>query len=103
MSAQVGVWFFDGRPADQDLLMRMSAAMEKHAPDGEARRFLGPIGMVYRSFHTTRESRREKQPHTSNLGNLMMGDGRLDNREELILELGDDRMAQGTDVDIVSQ
>jgi len=45
--------------------------------------------ILYRAFHTTKESRRESQPHVSPSGAVITWDGRLDNRAELISGLRD--------------
>ncbi len=59
--------------------------------------------ILYRAFHTTKESRREKQPHlSSSSGAVITWDGRLDNRAELISELSDSLTNGSTDVAIVA-
>ena len=62
----------------------------------------GNISILYRGFHTTKESRRESQPHVTSSGAILTWDGRLDNRAELIGQLGDLVTAHSTDVEIVS-
>ncbi|MGH9722209.1 MAG: asparagine synthase-related protein [Bryobacteraceae bacterium] len=57
--------------------------------------------MIYRAFHTTRESRREIQPHVSGYGHALTWDGRLDNREELIACCVDALTGDTTDVSLV--
>jgi len=102
MSSLAGAWFFD-RPVDRDLLARMGHAMAKYAPDGEASLFLGSVAMIYRPFHATTESLHERQPCVSHDGRMLMWDGRLDNRDDLLLELGDSHTAQCPDVNIVAR
>jgi len=102
MSAQAGIWNFDGKPADMDFLDEMSRSIAQHAPDGENTHLDGSIGMLYRPVHTTRESRFERQPHISARGYVITWDGRLDNREELIPQLPGNSMLPQTDVAIVS-
>ena len=60
------------------------------------------IRILYRAFHTTKESRREKQPHISFSEAVITWDGQLDNRAELISELRDSATVNSTDVDIVA-
>src|SRR6266513_2968600 len=98
MSVQAGVWNFDGEPADRNFLARISDEMAEYGPDGEATYFDDPVGMLYRPFHTTPESREERQPHVSSSGKVFTWDGRLDNREELILQLHNDLAAHQTDL-----
>src|SRR5260221_10231991 len=102
MSAQAGVYLFDGRPADPGLLARMTDAINECGPDGGMQYLSGSVGMVYRALHTTEESRHEVQPHISRKGAVVMWDGRLDNRDELISQLDDDLKSERTDVAIVA-
>ena len=88
MSMQAGIWNFDGQPIDPQWIDRMSAALAQHGPDGESIWRTPRLAMLYRPFHTTPESRFENQPHHSRRGNVMTWDGRLDNREDLLRELG---------------
>jgi asparagine synthase (glutamine-hydrolysing) len=56
--------------------------------------------MVYRAFHTNRESRLEKQPLVSREEHILAWDGRLDNREEMISLLRQELDGDRTDVAI---
>jgi len=101
MSVQAGLWFFDGRPVDETFLSRVGDTVAEYGPDGCVQQVMGPIGMTYRPFHTTAESKLQSQPYVSRRGNVFMWDGRLDNREELSLELSEGLRAQ-SDVEIVA-
>jgi hypothetical protein len=68
MSVQAGIWNFDGRPVDSTVIAGFSEALQRQGPDGESSYFDGSIAMLYRPFHTTAGSRREKQPHVSRRG-----------------------------------
>ncbi len=57
--------------------------------------------MVYRAFHTTRESRLETQPVICPRDQVLCWDGRIDNREELISILRDHILGEPTDAAIV--
>jgi asparagine synthase (glutamine-hydrolysing) len=87
VSVQGGLWNFDASPTDQDFLAKISQATIQYGPDGGDTYFKGPIGMFYRAFHTTKESRIEHQPYISHQGDVLTWDGRLDNREELTTAL----------------
>ena len=100
MSVQAGIWNFDGRPVDQKLLESLSESLKRQGPDGESCYVDNSFAMLYRPFHTTAESRREKQPYTSNRGFILTWDGRLDNREVLIADLRSDLDDSPTDVAI---
>lgn len=102
MSVQAGIWNFDGRPIDRKLLADFGESMRQQGPDGESCYVDRSFAMLYRPFHTTGESRREKQPYRSHRGFILTWDGRLDNREELIAELRSYLDAEPTDVAIVA-
>lgn len=101
MSALGGIYNFDGAPVDDELLMRLGDALSARGPDGGSEFKFGPIGMVYRAFHTNKESRMELQPLVSSRGHVLCWDGRLDNREELIDILREELQGDHTDVAIV--
>src|SRR5258705_6626257 len=101
MSVEAGIWNFDGKPIDQALLGKLTAAIEEFGPDGSNSFVDSSIGMVYGAFHTTLESRFERQPYKSPNGNVITWDGRLDNRDDLLGELSADVGSDRTDVAIV--
>ena len=102
MSIQFGTWNFDGKPIDRDYLEKVSPLIAPYGPDGPRSYSKGNISILYRAFHTTKESRRESQPHTTSSGAVITWDGRLDNRAQLIGRLGDLVTAHSTDIEIVS-
>jgi asparagine synthase (glutamine-hydrolysing) len=102
MSVQAGIWNLDGQPIDRTLLARISAATADLAPDGETTYLEGAVGMLYRPFHTTSESRLEVQPHVATNGHIMTWDGRLDNRDQLIADVRSEVRNDLTDAGIVS-
>jgi asparagine synthase (glutamine-hydrolysing) len=102
MSVQAGVWNLDGSQLDEEFLGGISKAIADYGPDGEFSHFSGSLGMIYRPFHTTAESRLECQPHHSARENILTWDGRLDNRNELMADLASDLGPNHTDVGIVA-
>jgi asparagine synthase (glutamine-hydrolysing) len=102
MSVQVGVWNLDGEPVDREFLARIGKSIAEYGPDGEFPYIGGSLGMLYRPFHTTPESRVERQPYRSAKGRVVTWDGRLDNRDELMAQLGSDLGPDHTDVGIVA-
>jgi asparagine synthase (glutamine-hydrolysing) len=102
MSVQAGVWNFDGRPVDPKQIEDISVFLKQKGPDGESRYTDGSVALLYRPFHTTSESRREKQPYFSHRGFVLTWDSRLDNRPALITDLRSDLEANPTDVAIVA-
>src|ERR1043166_2770467 len=86
MSAIGGIHNFVG-DVDEEALRRMEAGLNRLGPDGAYSHRSPAIGMVYRPFHTNRESRFETQPFVTYTGQLLCWDGRLDNRSRLINDL----------------
>ena len=101
MSGIGGIYCFDGAPADDASLRVVAHGLERRGPDGHSEYKSASIAMVYRPFHTNRESRMETQPFVSDRGHVVCWDGRLDNREELISILQNDLRDDRTDVAIV--
>lgn len=79
-----GVFNLDGRPADDTLLAGMSAALRHRGPDGESRRTAGPAGFARQHLWVTPEEAGEEQPLVGRAGAMLVMDGRLDNRDELL-------------------
>jgi asparagine synthase (glutamine-hydrolysing) len=102
MSAQFGKCNFDGKPLDPQELDRVRPVLAQYGPDAEGIFRKDNVGIIYRAFQTTRESRLENQPHVSRSGAVITWDGRLDNRSELIHELGAEMSSDSTDLSIVA-
>lgn len=102
MSGIGGIYNFDNGPVSRSFLLSMGSALAAHGPDGGSEVNLGAVGMVYRAFHTTRESRLETQPLISpRTGHVLSWDGRLDNREDLISLVREEIPRNVTDAAIV--
>ncbi len=84
MSLQFGNFRFDKRPLDTRYIDQVRAMLARFSPDPEGAYSDASVEIVYRAFHTSEESRREKQPRVSDSGVVVTWDGRLDNRKELI-------------------
>jgi len=102
MSAQAGICYFDGRAVDPVLLAGTADAIAQYGPDGGGQYVSDSVAMVYRAFHTTKESRLETQPYISPRGYVMTWDGRLDNRGELTGLLCGGLTQESTDLAIVA-
>lgn len=102
MSVQFGRWNFDGKPVDRDYLEKARASIAPCGPDDAGSYSKNNITIVYHAFHTTKESRRETQPHVTASGAILTWDGRLDNRADLIQQLRDVVTITSTDVAIVA-
>ena len=88
MSVQFGECHFDDVPVEANDLDRVRPLLTPYGPDGEGVFLKSNVGILYRAFHTTKESHGETQPLQSDRGSVLTWDGRLDNREELVKELG---------------
>lgn len=102
MSVQFGRWNFDGRPAGREYLAKAEGILAPYGPDGGDTYIKDSVGILFRAFHTTKESRTESQPLVTPSGAVLTWDGRLDNRAELILELRAILATALTDVSIVA-
>lgn len=87
MSGIVGIWNLDGRPVEKSLLSKLSATIVHRGPDGEGMWIQGPVGLACQLFRVTPESLKETQPLVHSSGTVIVFDGRLDNREELLTNL----------------
>jgi asparagine synthase (glutamine-hydrolysing) len=102
MSVQFGRWNFEGQPPAQDYINKVNATLAPYGPDSNESYSQGGLRILYRAFHTTKESHREKQPSISSSGAVITWDGRLDNRAELISELRESLTVNSTDVTVVT-
>jgi asparagine synthase (glutamine-hydrolysing) len=102
MSVQFGRWNFDGKPVGRDYLDKVKPVITPYGPDEGGSYTKAGISILYRAFHTTKESRRESQPHVTDMGAIITWDGRLDNRTDLIRHLRDRLTISSTDVAIVA-
>ena len=101
MSAIAGIYNRNGEPVDVDLLTAMGNELSGRVPDGGREILLTSIGMVHRALHTNKESRQEKQPLVTKESYALSWDGRLDNRDVLIQQLGSEVTDDVTDPGIV--
>src|ERR1700722_8818192 len=102
MSVQFGKCNFDGKRVDRQDLDEVRPVLAPYGPDGEGYICKDNLGILFRAFYTTKESRRETQPHISMAGFVLTWDGRLDNREELISQLLPELLRESTDLEIVA-
>jgi asparagine synthase (glutamine-hydrolysing) len=88
MSAVVGIYHPDGRPADRVDLERMLASLAHRGPDGMGAWCEGPVGLGQLLLRTTPEALHEELPLANARGDLVIAaDARLDNRQELLATL----------------
>src|SRR5271169_6843065 len=89
MSGVAGIVRFDGQPVEHDLLNGMHSVLRHRGADGRGVWRSQLAGLIYAGRHITPESAAEPLPYQSlTSGAVITADARLDNREELIGELG---------------
>ena len=98
MSAQAGIFYFDGRPVSPEILSVMGTSLDDYGPDRAGEYVQPGLAMVHRALHVTPEDILEQQPFISRCGNVMTWDGRLDNREDVLRQLWNDLDHDTTDV-----
>jgi asparagine synthase (glutamine-hydrolysing) len=103
VSGIVGLYNLDGRPAEQTDIQRMVDSIAHRGPDGSGVWTNGSVGLGCQLLRVTPESTKETQPSVHHSGNVAVFDGRLDNREELLLKLkaSNEISAESPDPDLV--
>src|SRR6185503_10754088 len=84
MSGILGIWNRDGRPVDGDELLRLRATLAHRGGDGDGVEISGAAGFACCLSRITPEAVNETQPLVGSSGAVLVFDGRLDNREELL-------------------
>ena len=75
MSVQLGRWNLDGRLVDPGYLTKAKGLLAPFGPDGDGLYIKDSVGIVFRAFHTTKESKRENQPLVTSSGTVVCGAG----------------------------
>jgi asparagine synthase (glutamine-hydrolysing) len=84
MSGIAGIYYLDGRPVEQTDVQRMLDSIAHRGPDGCGVWTNGSVGLGCQLLRVTPESAKETQPFIHPSGNVVVFDGRLDNRKELL-------------------
>lgn len=98
MSVQAGVFYFDQRPVDRGLADVLSKCLGLCGTETVRQLSQPGLLMLSSALNVTPEDSHETQPYVSARGNVMTWDGRLDNREDLIIQLWHDLPPETTDV-----
>jgi asparagine synthase (glutamine-hydrolysing) len=69
---------------EKELLAKMSGTLAHRGPDGEGLWIDGPVGLACQLFRVTPESLNETQPLVHSSGPVLVFNGRLDNREDIL-------------------
>jgi asparagine synthase (glutamine-hydrolysing) len=91
MSGIVGLWNLDGQPVSSTLLNALSGPLAHRGPDAYGQWLRDSIGLACHLMRITPESAAETQPAIHPSGPVLVFDGRLDNRDELLAQLKDAR------------
>jgi asparagine synthase (glutamine-hydrolysing) len=102
MSGIGTIFNFDGAPVDVEQITSLNESLSAHGPDGNSMFRVANGGMCFSALHTTRESSSEKQPLVTPHGDVLVMDGILFNRQELIELLHIGTEEDRTDAAIVS-
>jgi asparagine synthase (glutamine-hydrolysing) len=102
MSVQFGTWTFDGQPLAEAYYERVNHILAPYGPDARYSYSDRGVRILCYEFHTTKESCCETQPHTTPSGAILVWDGRLDNRAELIGAFGGLLAGDATDGAVVA-
>lgn len=102
MSVQFGIWNLDGRPVDVQSIERVISISSAFGLGGGGTFTRENTSILYFAFHTTKESREEVQPFLMVSDEVITWDGRLDNRTQLISDIGTMISSDATDIEIVA-
>jgi asparagine synthase (glutamine-hydrolysing) len=98
MGGQAGIFFFDRRPIPPGLGDELGRSVESRGTDGGGQFVDAGLAIGYRAFHISKEDRLEHQPYVSRTGRVLTWDGRLDNRDDLLLQFRNCLHGETTDV-----
>ena len=90
MSAIVGLYQLNQQMIELNIIAAMTHRLAHRGSDGAGLWCEGPIGLGHRMLWTTAESQGEKLPQVKEPW-VITADARIDNRDELIEQLGFDR------------
>jgi asparagine synthase (glutamine-hydrolysing) len=102
MSQQAGIWHYDQQPVSREQLAAFDKQLTMQGPDNRGEYQEPGFAMLHRAFYITAEDSLETQPLRTLHGNVLTWDGRLDNRDELLNDLGRTAFDLPTDAEIVA-
>jgi asparagine synthase (glutamine-hydrolysing) len=102
VGVQYGLWSFGGSSITPKDVANIRRSLDAYQSEGACEFCAAEIQLLYLPFHVTPECELEKQPFLSSSGQLVLWDGRLDNRQELIGCLRSELRGELTDVAIAA-
>jgi asparagine synthase (glutamine-hydrolysing) len=97
MSSQTGVLFFDQRPIPLEIEVQVLSALGRADTEARGKTVGNGLLLAHAAMWVDNLAENERQPHASLLGNIITFDGRLDNRQDLLLRLRDHLHGEQTD------
>jgi asparagine synthase (glutamine-hydrolysing) len=102
MSVQYGIWNQKAGPLHPAHLAEARLALTPYAPDGIECHSQESVAFLFCPLHGALESSREQRSIVSRAGIVLIWDGRLDNRPELISKLREQIRTDASDADVVA-
>jgi len=87
MSGISGIWNLGGQPVSGALLASMSTRLAHRGGDHDGQWLHESVGLACQLLRITPESAAETQPALHRSGTVLVFDGRLDNREDILAQL----------------
>ena len=102
MSGFAGVWHFDGRPVEHQLMTTLGSRVAHRGGDWHGVWCSGGLGFAAHVRRVATESAEEHQPTSDSRGNVVVFDGRLDNRDDLLRDLSSSHLtAESCDAEVI--
>jgi asparagine synthase (glutamine-hydrolysing) len=97
MSSQTGAFYFDQRPVPLEIELELLSALSRADTDARGKTVGNGLLLAHAARWVDNLAENERQPHASLFGNKITFDGRLDNRQDLLLRLPDYQHGKQTD------
>jgi asparagine synthase (glutamine-hydrolysing) len=101
MSGLAGLWNLDGRAAGRDSAVVLAHPLSHRGTDQGGIWADGPLALACRLLRAAPEATRDCQPAVDGLSNVLLYDGRLDNRAELWSALGGEVARDAPDSELI--
>lgn len=102
MAAQAGIYYVDARPVPTEVLEALTRVNQNIGPHGRACYVGEGLAMLAFALHFDELSERERQPILLPDGSVLTWDGRLDNREDLIVRLRHELAGDYADANVMA-
>jgi len=102
VSVQYGIWNQTGGRLHREQLAEARLALTSYAPDGIACHSEQSLAILFCPLDGALEPSRQPRSIVSHADNLLIWDGRLDNRSELISKLSEQVGTDASEVDVVA-